>query len=63
MSTPMTTSMFTDPQFIAENLPRIPSGRFGTTNDVLGAVRFLLSPAADLINGHLLLVDGGYTVW
>ena len=63
VSTPLTTPMFTDPQFIAENLPRIPSGRFGTTNDVLGAVRFLLSPAADLINGQLLLVDGGYTIW
>lgn len=63
VSTPLTTSMFTDAQFIAENLPRIPSGRFGTTDDVLGSVRFLLSPAADLINGHLLLVDGGYTIW
>lgn len=62
VSTPLTTSMFSDPQFIAENLPRIPSGRFGTPEDVLGAVRFLLSPAADLVNGHLLLVDGGYTI-
>lgn len=63
VSTPLTTSMFTDPAFVQENLPKIPSGRFGTTQDVLGAVRFLLSPAADLINGHLLLVDGGYTCW
>ena len=62
VSTPLTTSMFTDPQFVEENLPKIPSGRFGSTKDVLGAVRFLLSPAADLINGHLLLVDGGYTI-
>jgi len=28
---------------------------------VLGAVQFLLSPAASLISGHTLLVDGGYT--
>ena len=63
VSTPMTTSMFTSQEFIEQNLPRIPSGRFGTTTDVLGAVRFLLSPAADLINGQLLLVDGGYTIW
>ncbi|MHB0857196.1 MAG: SDR family NAD(P)-dependent oxidoreductase [Anaerolineae bacterium] len=62
VSTAFTTSMFTDPAFIAENLPKIPCGRFGATSDVLGAVRFLLSPAADLINGHLLLVDGGFTV-
>ena len=63
VSTAFTIPMFTNPQFIAENLPKIPSGRFGTTTDVLAAVRFLLSPAADLINGHLLLVDGGYTCW
>ncbi len=62
VSTPLTTSMFTDPAFVNENLPQIPSGRFGTPEDVLGAVRFLLSSAADLVNGHLLLVDGGYTI-
>lgn len=61
VATPMTTSMFQDPDFIQENLPKIPSGRFGTPRDVLGAVQFLLSPAASLVNGHTLLVDGGYT--
>ena len=30
--------------------------------DVLGTVRFLLSPAAELINGQLILIDGGYTL-
>ncbi len=63
VSTPLTASMFSDPVFVNEYLPRIPAGRFGTTQDVLGAVRFLLSPAADLINGQLLIVDGGYTSW
>ena len=63
VATKLSESMFNDPAFVAENLPRIPSGRFGAPSDVLGAVRFLLSPAADLINGHLLLVDGGYTSW
>ena len=61
VSTPLTTSMFTDPGFVQENLPKIPLGRFGTPRDVLGAVQFLLSPAASLISGHTLLVDGGYT--
>jgi len=61
VATPMTTQMFTDPDFVAENLPRVPVGRFGKPEDVLGAVRFLLTPAADLITGQLLLVDGGYT--
>jgi 2-dehydro-3-deoxy-D-gluconate 5-dehydrogenase len=63
VATRFSESMFSDPAFVTENLPRIPAGRFGTPQDVLGAVRFLLSPAADLINGHLLLVDGGYTSW
>lgn len=63
VSTPLTTSMFGDPAFVAENLPKIPAGRFGTPEDVLGAVRYLVSDAAALVNGHLLLVDGGYTAW
>jgi 2-dehydro-3-deoxy-D-gluconate 5-dehydrogenase len=63
VSTPLTTDMFTSQEFIEENLPRIPAGRFGTPEDVLGTVRFLLSPAADLITGQLILVDGGYTSW
>ena len=63
VSTPLTAAMFEDPVFVNEYLPRIPAGRFGTPQDVLGAVRFLLSPAADLINGQLLIVDGGYTSW
>lgn len=62
VSTAFTTSMFQDPEFIAQNLPKIPCRRFGTPTDVLAAVRFLLSPAANLVNGHLLLVDGGYTI-
>ncbi|MHB1294156.1 MAG: SDR family NAD(P)-dependent oxidoreductase [Anaerolineae bacterium] len=62
VSTAFTTSMFTDPAFVAENLPKIPCGRFGATSDVLAAVRFLLSPAADMVNGQLLLVDGGFTI-
>lgn len=63
VSTPLTTAMFSDPAFVREYLPRIPAGRFGTPEDVLGAVRYLLSPAGDLVNGQLLVVDGGYTSW
>ncbi|MHB9032724.1 MAG: SDR family NAD(P)-dependent oxidoreductase [Anaerolineae bacterium] len=63
VATQLSESMFKDPAFVSENLPRIPAGRFGSPEDVLGAVRYLLSPAANLVNGHLLLVDGGYTCW
>lgn len=38
---------------------QIPLGRFGTPEDVAGAVAFLVSPAARYITGHVLSVDGG----
>jgi 3-oxoacyl-[acyl-carrier protein] reductase len=38
---------------------RIPLGRFGTPDDVAGAIRFLAGPAATYITGQVLVVDGG----
>ena len=40
----------------------IPSGRWGELYDLMGAVVFLASPASNYVNGHLLVVDGGYLV-
>jgi len=59
--TPLTQSTFDDPVLREDLLKRIPLGRVGTPEDVVGAVVFLASPAADLITGHTLLVDGGWT--
>ena len=41
-------------------LERIPAGRWGEPGDVGGAAVFLCSRASDYINGHVLLVDGGW---
>jgi 2-deoxy-D-gluconate 3-dehydrogenase len=41
---------------------RIPLGRFGEPDDVVGAVAFLLGDAAAMVTGHTLVVDGGYTI-
>jgi 2-dehydro-3-deoxy-D-gluconate 5-dehydrogenase len=59
--TPLTEKMFEDRSFSREVLRRIPMGRLGKPEDVAGAVVFLASPAADMITGHTLLVDGGWT--
>lgn len=39
---------------------QVPLGRFGQTDELAGAIAFLLSPAAAYINGAVLRVDGGY---
>jgi len=59
--TPLTQSTFDDPVLREDLLQRIPLGRVGQPEDVVGAVVFLASAAADLITGHTLLVDGGWT--
>ena len=41
---------------------RIPAGRWGKPEDLDGAVVFLASGASDYVNGHLLVVDGGWLV-
>ncbi|WP_081256510.1 2-dehydro-3-deoxy-D-gluconate 5-dehydrogenase KduD [Streptobacillus moniliformis] len=43
-----------------EILNRIPAGRWGETDDLMGAVVFLSSKASDYINGHVLAVDGAW---
>jgi NAD(P)-dependent dehydrogenase (short-subunit alcohol dehydrogenase family) len=50
-----------DEKFHKQTLASIPLGRIGEPQEVAGAVVFLASPAASLINGATLLVDGGWT--
>ena len=61
IDTPMTHERLLDPVRGGDLLSRIPMGRFGQVEDVVGAVVFLASPAAALITGTTLLVDGGWT--
>ncbi|MEP6999862.1 MAG: 2-dehydro-3-deoxy-D-gluconate 5-dehydrogenase KduD [bacterium] len=39
---------------------RIPAGRWGEPSDLAGAIVFLASRASDYVNGHVLVVDGGW---
>ena len=60
--TPGTEADLADPAFHAEVVERIAAlHRIGEPVDVAGAVVFLASPAADLITGTTLLIDGGWT--
>ncbi len=59
--TPGTAERLDDPEFRQSVVSRIPAGKVGTIDDVAGAVIYLASPAASLVTGTLLLVDGGWT--
>jgi NAD(P)-dependent dehydrogenase (short-subunit alcohol dehydrogenase family) len=61
IETPMTAPFFEEPRFREWVLSRIPLGRLGQLDEVTAAVVFLASPAASLITGASLLVDGGWT--
>jgi NAD(P)-dependent dehydrogenase (short-subunit alcohol dehydrogenase family) len=63
IKTPLTTPFFDDPSFNKWVHDRIPLGRLGTLDEVANAVVFLASPAAGLVTGSSLLVDGGWTAW
>jgi 2-deoxy-D-gluconate 3-dehydrogenase len=60
--TELTKSTLSEPGWAEELLSRIPLGRFGTPEDVAGAVVYLFSEEASLVTGHVLTVDGGYTI-
>ena len=62
---PITEWMFDeqDPgRSVRENmLERIPIGRLGETEDLMGGLIYLLSPASDFMTGQTMYIDGGYT--
>ena len=62
IQTPGTKKWLDDNAFRASVRKRIPLGRIGAVMDVVGPVVFLASPAASLITGATLLVDGGWTI-
>ncbi len=49
-----------DPKRSHDISARIPAGRWGESDDIGGAVVFLASAASDYVNGHVLVVDGGW---
>jgi 2-deoxy-D-gluconate 3-dehydrogenase len=60
MHTDNTAALRADPVRSTQILQRIPAGRWGTPEDLAGAVVFLASAASNYVNGHVLVVDGGW---
>ncbi len=60
MATDNTAPLRADEQRNRQILERIPANRWGTPEDLGGAVVFLSSRASDYVNGHVLVVDGGW---
>jgi NAD(P)-dependent dehydrogenase (short-subunit alcohol dehydrogenase family) len=62
IETPGTQGALSDAAFRADVIERIAGlHRIGRPMEVAGAVVFLASPAASMITGHTMLIDGGWT--
>lgn len=59
--TEQVADLLNDPSFYEPLVRRIPLGRVGETDDLVGATLLLTSSAGDFITGHVLFVDGGVT--
>ena len=62
IETPGTKKWLDDEAFRSSVKDRIPLGRIGDPKEVAGPVVFLASPAASLITGATLMIDGGWTI-
>jgi NAD(P)-dependent dehydrogenase (short-subunit alcohol dehydrogenase family) len=62
LKTAITEATRADPAADRRIVEHIPAARWGETADLMGAAVFLASRAADYVNGHVLVVDGGYLV-
>jgi 2-deoxy-D-gluconate 3-dehydrogenase len=58
--TPMNRAILDDPVKKEWVLSRIPMRRLGELEDLFGPVVFLASEASNFVNGHILIVDGGW---
>ncbi|WP_256759761.1 2-dehydro-3-deoxy-D-gluconate 5-dehydrogenase KduD [Cohnella sp. WQ 127256] len=60
MATDNTEALRSDPARSRQILDRIPAGRWGSDEDMIGPAIFLASDASNYMNGHVLCVDGGW---
>jgi 2-deoxy-D-gluconate 3-dehydrogenase len=63
VATKLARNTLADPEWRERILSRIPLGRVAEVDEVAAAAAYLASPAAAMVTGHSLLVDGGWTAW
>jgi NAD(P)-dependent dehydrogenase (short-subunit alcohol dehydrogenase family) len=61
--TELTLRVLDTPEKMARASAKIPLGRLGTPEDMVGPVLFLCSKDADYVTGHVLVVDGGWLLF
>jgi NAD(P)-dependent dehydrogenase (short-subunit alcohol dehydrogenase family) len=54
------SALMTNPELMAQIADVTPLGRLAEPDEVAAAILFLASPAASMITGHILAVDGGF---
>lgn len=54
--------LLNNPYFITNELSKIPVGRYAIPEDIVKSILFLTSSDSEMINGHNLIIDGGWTL-
>ena len=60
--TDMTSDVRSDADYMTDKMASIPLGRMAEPQDVADTVAYLLSPAAGMVTGQTIFVDGGATI-
>ena len=60
VETQFISALMTDPKLMTQIADVMPLGRLAEPDEVAAAILFLASPAASMITGHILAVDGGF---
>lgn len=60
LATDLNTALINDPVRSKQILERIPAGRWGMPEDIVGTAIFLASAASDYVNGIVIPIDGGW---
>jgi Tropinone reductase 1 len=63
IETPLTETVLSNPDALADIVGRTPMKRVGQPEEVANAIAFLCLPAASYITGHIMAVDGGFAIY